>query len=142
MNHSGDSYYLEQTNFYKKDIKAIKKITSTLDDIVNEKKFTLPDLIKIDTQGAEIDILKGASNTISKASLIYLECPIVKYNLNAPNFNDYINYLETINFLPYEICEIHYINKVLVQIDIIFIKKEKLNEIFQGKKILNLLNDI
>ena len=49
--------------------------------------------------------------------------------------------METINFLPYEICEIHYINKVLVQIDIIFIKKEKLNEIFKGKKILNLLNN-
>ena len=55
----------------------------------------LPDFIKIDTQGSELDILKGGEKTISNCSLIYLECPIIEYNLGSPNLNDYINNVDT-----------------------------------------------
>ena len=65
---------------------------------------------------------------------------IIENNNEIGNLNEYINYLNLINFVPYDICEIHYIDKVLIQIDILFIKKSILNEIFPGKKILNILN--
>jgi len=137
---TGDSYLVEQTSFYKENIKSVIKKTITLDEIVKNKNLPFPDFIKIDTQGSELDILKGSQKSISKCSLIYLECPIIEYNLGAPNLNDYIKYLNSINFVPYDLCEIHKIDDVLIQIDILFIKKSKLNEFYPNKKILNIFN--
>ena len=84
--------------------------------------------------------MKGAKEGISNCSLIYLECPIIEYNLNAPNLTEYIKYLSSINFVPYDICEIHKIDNVVIQIDILFIKKSLLKTIHPGEKILNILN--
>jgi len=137
---TGDSYLVEQTNLYKENIKSVVKKTITLDEIVKKKNLPLPDFLKIDTQGSELDILKGSQESISKCSLIYLECPIIEYNLGAPNLNDYIKYLNSINFVPYDLCEVHKIDNILIQIDILFIKKSTLNEFYSDKKILNFLN--
>ncbi|MDC0903699.1 FkbM family methyltransferase [Pelagibacteraceae bacterium] len=137
---TGDSYFVEQTSFYKKNIKPQIKKTITLDEIVVKKNLPFPNFIKIDTQGSELDILKGSQKSISKCSLIYLECPIIEYNLRAPNLDDYIKYLNSINFVPYDLCEIHKIDNILIQIDILFIKKSIFNNLYPGKKILNILN--
>tara|TARA_A100001015_G_C14866787_1_gene662673 strand:+ start:154 stop:906 length:753 start_codon:yes stop_codon:yes gene_type:complete len=138
---SGDSYFLEQTSVYKNNCKPKIKKTSTIDDIIKKNNLPLPDLIKIDTQGSELEILEGARKSISNCSLIYLECPIIEYNLNSPNLYDYIQYLNSINFIPYDICEIHKIDNILVQIDILFIQRSILQKIHPEKKILNILRD-
>jgi FkbM family methyltransferase len=135
----GDSYFREQTDIYD-DFDAKTKITNTLDNIVEQNNLPFPNFIKIDTQGSEIDILKGAKKVISNCKLIYLECPIIEYNLGSPNLDQYIKYLDSIDFIPYDICEVHYIDKMLVQIDILFIKKSIFNKIYPGKKNLNILN--
>ena len=114
--------------------------STTLDNIVKKENLPLPDFLKIDTQGSELDILRGSKKSISKCSLIYLECPIIEYNLKAPKLNEYIDYLNLIDFVPYDVCEIHKIDNVLIQIDILFIKKNILNKIYPNKKILNILN--
>jgi len=137
---TGDSYFIEQTSFYKENFKTIVKETITLDEIVEKEKIPLPDFIKIDTQGSELDILKGAQKTIDYCSLIYLECPFIEYNQNAPNLSEYLNYLKSINFLPLDICEVHKMDNIVIQIDILFLKKNILNNIYPGKKILNLFN--
>ena len=138
--HPGDSYYLEKTNFYEKNLKPKVLKTTTLDDIQKINNLPLPDFIKVDTQGSEIDILKGSKKTLEKCKLILLECPIISYNNGAPNLNEYINYLNSIDFLPIDACEIHHIDKVFVQIDIIFLKKDIFYKIYNEKKILNLFN--
>ena len=50
-------------------------------------------------------------------------------NLNNLNISDYFNFLNKIGFIPQEICEIHYFHKFLVQIDILFIKKDFLDQV-------------
>ena len=137
---TGDSYYSEQTRFYKKKLKPKKKVTDTLDNIVKKEKLPKPNFVKIDTQGSEIDILKGGKKTISNCSVVYLECPIINYNLGAPNLDEYIKYLNSVDFVPYDICEVHYSDKVLIQVDILFIKKSILiKKINPNKKNLNML---
>ena len=136
---TGDSYYLEQTSIYKKNLKPKIKITSTIDIIQKKNKLPYPDFLKIDTQGSEIDILKGGKNALKKCKIILLECPIISYNKGAPNLNEYIKYLNSIGFIPFEAGEIHHIDNVFVQIDIFFLKKEILKKI-NKKKILKILN--
>ena len=48
--------------------------------MVEKENLKLPNFIKIDTQGSEIDILKGSKNTLKNCNLIYLETPIIEYN--------------------------------------------------------------
>jgi FkbM family methyltransferase len=134
-----DSYFQENTNIYDNSNVNIKT-SNTLDNLVNQNNLPSPDFLKIDTQGSEIDILRGAKKTIVNCKLIYLECPIIDFNAGSPNFYQYIKYLESLNFVPYDICEVHHINKVLVQIDILFIEKLLLNSIYPGKKKLNILS--
>tara|TARA_Y100000816_G_C25985365_1_gene514641 strand:- start:32 stop:778 length:747 start_codon:yes stop_codon:yes gene_type:complete len=138
--HVGDSYYIEQTNFYD-DVKERLVDANTLDFIVENEKLKLPDFIKIDTQGSEIDILKGSPKALLNCKLIYLECPIIEYNLGSPNFYEYIKYLNSIDYLPYEICELHYIDEVLVQVDLLFIRKKYLKLINNKDKILKILSN-
>ena len=135
----GDSYFRETTDIYD-DSDSTTKITDTLDNIVEKNNLPLPNFIKIDTQGSEIDILKGATKVISDCKLIYLECPLIEYNFESPSLDQYIKYLASIDFIPYDICEVHYIDEMLVQIDILFIKKSIFNKIHPGKKNLNILN--
>jgi FkbM family methyltransferase len=116
----GDSYYREKTRFYE-NVKPIDKVTTTLDLLIDSNKLPLPDLIKIDTQGSELDILRGGMTGITNASVLYLEVPILSYNDGAPTFQDYVDFMLEHKFVPYEICEQHYSDGALVQIDIMFI---------------------
>ena len=134
-NSTGDSYYRENT-FHHKNLKSKKVPAITLDYIKNKKKLPNPDLIKIDTQGSEIDVLKGAKNTIKRCKLIYLECPIAKSNNNNLNFDYYLNYMKKINYIPQEICEIHHFHGFLFQIDILFMRKDLYKKYNFNNKLL------
>ena len=137
---TGDSYYREQSERYDENLKPELITTYTLDEIIKNENLPLPNFIKMDTQGSEIDILKGSKKALSNCNLIYLESPIIEYNLNAPNLNECINYLRSVDFVPYDICEIHYMDKILIQMDILYIKKSEFLKIFPGGKSIDFLN--
>ena len=50
-----------------------------------------------------------------------------------------IKYLNSIGFIPYDICEIHHMDKMLVQIDILYIRKTKFLEIYPNQQTIDLL---
>lgn len=117
---TGDSIFKERTHHYFNCI-PVKKQTVTLDSIFPNQQY---DLIKIDCQGAEISILKGGQNLIKNTEFIILEMPFcTQYNTNVLSFSEHINFMEANNFVVFDILEQHFIDKVLVQIDIIFINK-------------------
>ena len=81
--------------------------------------------IKIDCQGAEIPILKGASSIMDKTDFILLELPLFgQYNTGVQGFLEHIKYMDGINFVPYDIVDNHYINGFNMQIDMLFINKK------------------
>ncbi len=95
---AGNSYYKENNDqFFPSECYLVKK-TKKLDTVVNEKSFPYPDLIKIDVQGAELDILKGASNVLSYAKYLIVELQDIHYNSGAPLADTTINYLDSIGW--------------------------------------------
>lgn len=85
---------------------AVTKRTKTLDTVVREMGFPLPDLIKIDVQGAEIDILVGAKNTLQSCRDIIVEMQHDEYNVGAPSKQEVTEYLEGLGFkLVNNICK-------------------------------------
>ena len=126
MKNTGDSMFREKTHFFK-NCKIIKRQTIDLNthilqnSILNEAKNIL---IKIDCQGAEIEILKGASCILDKTDFIILEMPLFgQYNEGVANFLEHIKYMDSIGFIPFDIVDNHYFNGFNMQIDMLFISK-------------------
>jgi len=100
----GNSYYLEnskinpQAPLYFSDSHKKKMITTTLDTVIKSKKFPLPDLMKLDVQGSELDVLKGATECLSNAQAVILELQSVEYNLGAPLKNTVISWMSQQGF--------------------------------------------
>jgi len=100
----GNSYYIEneevnpQAPQYFNESHRKKLCTITLDALVHLKQFPPPDLIKMDVQGAELDILKGAQETIKTAKHIILELQVVEYNKGAPLKDTVIEYMDSIGY--------------------------------------------
>jgi FkbM family methyltransferase len=93
----GNSYYRENSTAYNDSHKRLK-IGYTLDTIVKTNNWPLPDLIKMDVQGAELDVLRGAQHCLAACNDIILEAQHVDYNLGAPKIQDIIDYMSTIGF--------------------------------------------
>lgn len=121
LNATGDSY-LKQKKGYERS-QVINMMSQTLDNFTQINNLPNPDFIKIDTQGSELDVLKGANLIIKNCKFILLECPITHYNENAPGLNEYLNYMDKINYRPAELVEKQIVNNELAQIDILFKKK-------------------
>lgn len=119
---SGNSIYKEKTSFFNQSVSK-KYNTKTLDSIVDQTF----DLIKIDTQGSEIDIIKGGINTIKKSKAVLLEVSLVEYNEGSPLQDKVFNYMSSIGFEPVEIIEKIYHPETgqYIQNDILFINKNK-----------------
>lgn len=136
---TGNSYYKENTVFYDDSV-PVRMPARTLESIVTECNMPIPDFLKIDTQGSELDILRGAESILSEVDLIYLECPIGKYNLGAPNIQEYLEYMAGKNFIPSDLLEIHTADRVLIQIDIMFINiatKDRLYGVNHTNRYIN-----
>lgn len=125
---TGDSYYKENTSHYDKDT-PVRVPCRTLDSIVKEAGLPIPNLLKVDTQGSELDILKGSEEILAKIDLVFLECPVIRYNLGAPNLQDYLDFMRNQGFIPTEVLQIHKNEYTIIQMDIMFINyktKERL----------------
>jgi len=97
----GNSYYKEDSwateLHYGKDSERIVK-TITVDTVVKEKKFKLPDLVKIDVQGCEVDILKGMTETLKTCKHLIVELQHSQYNIGAPLNVESISFIESLGF--------------------------------------------
>lgn len=93
---TGNSTYKENTRHYSND-KLIEehRVTRKLDTLLGDKEF---DLIKMDTQGSELDIIIGGESIIKKARYVLIEASLVEYNIGAPKKNDIIEHMKSIGF--------------------------------------------
>lgn len=100
----GNSYYKENIELSPRAEElfpesSIKKInTITLDYALEYFNFPIPDLIKMDVQGAELDVLKGGAKTIKKCNNIILELQHVDYNSGAAKKDEVIDYMNSLGF--------------------------------------------
>ena len=119
----GNSYYKE-ANYW--DIpQLVQKETVTLkklDDIFDEEKVF--DLVKMDTQGSELDILKGGKKLITKATAVILEVAYIEYNLGAPTSDEVIKHMNSIGFEEIMSIGEHYEGEEVSQKDLLFLNKE------------------
>lgn len=87
---SGNSIYKEKNPVYDDDKLLIETLPIyKLDDVVKD----IYDLIKIDTQGSELDIIEGGINIFSKAKVIICEVALIDINTGGCTKNDILDIL-------------------------------------------------
>ena len=109
--------YQEKSQFFSEN----KKITlpvKTLDSL--GERF---DLIKMDTQGSELDIIKGGLETVASCSFLQIELGVLKHNKGAPLAAEVTSYLNEIGFYFYEILAHFYWGGRLSHYDALFVNK-------------------
>ena len=126
-NSTGDSFYPENTElsgafgWQEKEVE-----TADLDSFALQNHLPSPDWIKLDVQGAELDVLAGGKFLFSKTKFLLTEIPLLSYNLGAPSFSDYLDTFGAAGFLPVSVVEVHQLSAkagnspALSQMDLFF----------------------
>jgi FkbM family methyltransferase len=124
---TGNSLYRELTSFFSDEkVKPVRKVTNTLDGMFyNHNVFNRFDLIKIDTQGSELDILIGGKKLVSNSLGVILETSVKEYNSKAPNQIEIFEYMNSIGFEKKELLGVNMNpdNHELVHEDYLFINR-------------------
>lgn len=98
----GNSYYREighpmSDRIFPRD-SAQKRSARALDSVVAERGFPMPDLIKIDVQGAEQDVLRGAIGVMAHAKVLIVEMQDTHYNDGAPLAAETLPFVESLGW--------------------------------------------
>ena len=119
----GNSYYKEANYWDIPQLVQEETVTlKKLDDIFDKEKVF--DLVKMDTQGSELDILKGGKKLITKATAVILEVAYIEYNLGAPTSDEVIKHMNNIGFEEIMSIGEHYEGEEISQKDLLFLNKE------------------
>tara|TARA_Y100000816_G_C26062652_1_gene558144 strand:+ start:135 stop:797 length:663 start_codon:yes stop_codon:yes gene_type:complete len=117
INISGPiSSFYERENFEFSKSYEVK--VKKLDDILENEKIFENTLLKIDCEGAELEILKGSIQTLNKVNYVIVEIRLQKINTYNPS--EIISYLYKNNFVWLDMLEIYYAKEGVDYIDILF----------------------
>lgn len=102
---TGNSIYPEKTSFYTEDrVNIEQRKTKRLTSLLPEETF---DIIKLDTQGSELDIIKGGLDIILRARYVLIETAVKEYNIGSPMEDEIIEYMNLIGFNKYKTVGTH-----------------------------------
>ena len=95
---------------------------TTLDDFCDENNVEFIDFLKIDVQGAEFRVLKGAHRALSKKRIgvIQLEVTLVETYKGQKTPGYYIRLLEDYDYKLAYVSDLSFINGELMQFDLFF----------------------
>jgi FkbM family methyltransferase len=95
-------------------------------DSLLPKTLEHPIFLKVDTQGAEIEVLKGLGRRIAEIDLLILETTMMPMRHNIPQFADIVRFCDEAGFAVYDVLEGHMraLDGALAQIDLAFVRKD------------------
>jgi glycine cleavage system regulatory protein len=81
------------------------------------------DFMKLDVQGYELEILRGAARAMEQAQAVYLEVSLVPVNDGCPLFNEVMQFMDAKGFRLLDFCsQTRRKDGVLWQTDLMFVK--------------------
>jgi FkbM family methyltransferase len=96
----------------------------TLNGLLSESKLPPPDIIKIDAEGLDIEVLKGASNFFGKTEIFMVEAGVVNKSFDN-SFLKLINFMDENNYRLFDITDLNkpFQTKILWLVELVFVKK-------------------
>jgi FkbM family methyltransferase len=102
----------------------VRRRMETLDRVLADAVITQPDFLKLDVQGYELEVLKGAPKALAGAQAVLLEVSTIELYVGAPLFHEVVAFMLAHGYRVYDICSLMRLrsNDTLVQLDVIFVK--------------------
>lgn len=107
--------------------KGYKQLTLpviTINNLLAKSELPVPDIIKIDAEGLDIQVLNGASNYFGKTEIFMVEAAVVNKSFDN-SFLKIINYMDDKGYRLFEITDLNrpYQPKVLWLVELVFVLK-------------------
>jgi FkbM family methyltransferase len=122
----------DQSSFFKSETfpsnETLQLDIRRLDAFVESGAMQLPELIKADIQGFELEMLKGAARCLEHAELVLLEVSFHQVYARAPLAHDVVAWMGERGFRLYDICTYsqRISDKQLTQSDFLFAPKRSI----------------
>jgi len=97
--HDDSSSLLEigerQSAFFpgREAVASVDVTVSTLSDELRGVDMAAPALLKIDVQGSELDVLRGAGDTLARFTHLYVECSTTEMYVGQPLASEIVTFL-------------------------------------------------
>jgi FkbM family methyltransferase len=123
---SGSSLFTEPESAHVNGVPRTVE-QETLDGLAARFGAGPPYFIKIDTQGSELEVLRGAEQTVLPATTgILVETSLFRFFEGGPLARDVIEYLGARGFVLYDVVDLQYrpLDGAMSQLDLLFVKTD------------------
>lgn len=96
----------------------------TLDDLVAEHGLAGPFLVKIDVEGAELDVLRGAASALAATEAVIMETSLIQHRTGVPLLDETLRFMSEHGFAVYDLVGFEYrpLDNALSRLDVVFVK--------------------
>jgi FkbM family methyltransferase len=97
----------------------------TLNSLLSNSALPVPDIIKIDAEGLDVAVLKGASGFFGKTEIFMVEAGVVNKSFDN-SFLKLINFMDEKDYRLFEITDLNrpFQPQVLWLVELVFVKKD------------------
>ncbi len=98
----------------------------TLDELVGTDGARVPFLLKLDVQGAELEVLGGASATLAASEFVIMEVQLYRAFEGGSQLADVVGFMKARGFAAYDICGFLYrpLDGALAAMDVAFVRED------------------
>jgi FkbM family methyltransferase len=114
-----------ESDYVLNDVERREVPAVTLDELRRDRDLEGPFLLKIDVQGAELDVLEGATETLAHTEYVVLETSLFHFFTGAPLVGEVIAYLNERGFVVYDVLSIQHrpLDGAVSMMDLAFVKE-------------------
>ncbi len=95
-----------------------------IDTLLKENKIQVPDLVKIDVQGYELEVLKGAEMLFGKTEIFILEASLHNKHPSFPLFADVVAFMNARDYVVFDFPGfLRQPDSSLIECDVCFVKR-------------------
>lgn len=117
---TGSSIYPEMSDFPREVLSLPMR---TVDELVAELPGRRFDLMKVDVQGAELDVLRGARTTLAQVEVLVIELSLHSVNRGSPLLAEVVDELDALGFAMFDLQTLPRTDGLLLQVDALFVRK-------------------
>lgn len=103
------------------DRREVRQVT--VDQVVASTGSSGPYLLKVDTQGYELDVLRGATAVLADTDAVLLEVSLFRFFDGGPDLAEVVAFMRGIGFVAYDVLDLKYrpLDGAQSQVDILFV---------------------